>query len=175
MVFKKILKRIKNKMAHAIFVKKARKDYPKEGIKKGDSYWHWAFAFGPKCKSKTQPTRSQLTRSAFLGTLWGIEDGLGDRFKGIVSSEDIQSGIDDLISEIEELKDETEGSLDNMPEQLKDADSGQLLQERIDGLESWISELDSIDTDIYDELTDEEKQTRIEEIIEEIQNTSAGL
>ncbi len=46
-------------MAKATFVKKAQKDYPEFGIKKGDSYWHWAFAFGPKYKSKTQPTRME--------------------------------------------------------------------------------------------------------------------
>jgi hypothetical protein len=161
-------------MTRAHFVKKAQKDYPESGIKKGDSYWHWAFAFGPKYKSKTQPTRSQLTRSTFLSTVYAIEDGISDRFKECATSDDIESGIDELISEIEELKDETQGSLENMPQQLQDADSGQLLQERIDGLESWVSDLQGIDHDIDEELSDEQKQERIQEIIEEIQNTSSG-
>jgi hypothetical protein len=162
-------------MARATFVKKARKDNKTEGIKKGESYYWWQFAFSPKQFSKTPPTRSQLTRSAFNSTLFAIEDGMGERFKDLTTSEAIQNALDELKLEIEELRDETQGSLDNMPQQLQDADSGQLLQERIDGLESWISELDSIDTDIDEELTEEEKKTRAEEIIEEIQNTSAGL
>jgi hypothetical protein len=121
-------------MTTAHFVKKAQKDYPEQGIKKGDSYWHWAFAFGPKYKSKTQPTRSQLTRSHFLSTLYSIEDSIPDAFIECNTTDLLQDAVDQIISEIEELKDETQNSLDNMPPQLQDADSGQLLQERIDGL-----------------------------------------
>jgi chromosome segregation ATPase len=162
-------------MTKATFVKKAQKDYPESGIKKGDSYWHWAFAFGPKYKSKTKPTRSQLTRSNFYQTLYALEDALSDRFKEVTSTDDIQSALDELISEIEELRDETQGSLDNMPSQLQDADSGQLLQERIEGLESWLSDLQAIDVGIDDDLKDEDLQERIENIIEEITATSSGL
>jgi len=162
-------------MTKATFVKKAQKDYPESGIKKGDSYWHWAFAFGPKYKSKTKPTRSQLTRSNFYQTLYAIEDALSDRFKEVTSADDIQSALDELISEIEELRDETQGSLDNMPSQLQDADSGQLLQERIEGLESWVSDLQGVDIDIDEDLKDDDLKDRIESIIEEITNTSSGL
>lgn len=162
-------------MTRAHFVKKAQKDYPEFGIKKGDSYWHWAFAFGPKYKSKTQPTRSQLTRSNFLSTLYSIEDSIPDAFKECTTSDDLESSMEQLISEIEELKDETQNSLDNMPSQLQDADSGQLLQERIEALESWISDLQSIDLSIEDDLSDEEKANRIQEIIEEIEGYGTGL
>jgi hypothetical protein len=162
-------------MTRAHFVKKAQKDYPEFGIKKGDSYWHWAFAFGPKYKSKTQPTRSQLTRSSFLSTLYSIEDGISNAFKECTTSDDLESSMEQLISDIEELKDETQNSLDNMPSQLQDADSGQLLQERIEALESWISDLQSIDLSIEDDLSDEEKANRIQEIIEEIEGYGIGL
>ena len=162
-------------MTRAHFVKKAQKDYPEFGIKKGDSYWHWAFAFGPKYKSKTQPTRSQLTRSSFLSTLYSIEDGISNAFKECTTSDDLESSMEQLISDIEELKDETQNSLDNMPSQLQDADSGQLLQERIEALESWISDLQSIDLSIEDDLTDEEKTNRVQEIIEEIEGYGTGL
>jgi hypothetical protein len=162
-------------MTRAHFVKKAQKDYPEFGIKKGDSYWHWAFAFGPKYKSKTQPTRSQLTRSNFLSTLYSIEDGISNAFKECTTSDDLESSMEQLISDIEELRDETQNSLDNMPSQLQDADSGQLLQERIDALESWVSDLQSIDLSIEDDLTDEEKTNRVQEIIEEIEGYGTGL
>jgi hypothetical protein len=162
-------------MTRAHFVKKAQKDYPEFGIKKGDSYWHWAFAFGPKYKSKTQPTRSQLTRSNFLSTLYSIEDGISNAFKECTTSDDLESSMEQLISDIEELRDETQNSLDNMPSQLQDADSGQLLQERIEALESWISDLQSIDLSIEDDLSDEEKANRIQEIIEEIEGYGTGL
>jgi len=83
--------------------------------------------------------------------------------------------MEQLISDIEELKDETQNSLDNMPSQLQDADSGQLLQERIDALESWVSDLQSIDLSIEDDLTDEEKTNRVQDIIEEIEGYGTGL
>jgi len=40
---------------------RARKDYPAQGIKKGDSYWKWSFRFGGTFKSLTKPQPSQLT------------------------------------------------------------------------------------------------------------------
>jgi hypothetical protein len=162
-------------MARVTFVKKARKDNKAAGIKKGESYYWWQFAFSPKSYSKTPPTRSQLTRSSFLSTLWAIEDGLCKRFEGIVTSDDFENGIEELVGEIEELKDECQNSLDNMPYQLQESDSGQLLQERIDGLDSWISDLQSIDTETNENLTDDEKKERAEEIIQEICDTSSGL
>lgn len=168
-------------MTKAHFVKKAQKAYPKEGIKKGESYWWWAFAFGPKYKSKTEPTRSQLTQSAFFSTLYEIEDNLGKRFqftddKGNITfletTDDIQNALDELVSDIESLRDETQESLDNMPEQLQESSPN---QERIDGLESWTSDLEGIDIDIDTDLTDEEKAEKAQEIIEEICGTGAGL
>jgi hypothetical protein len=162
-------------MANAVYVKKARKDYPEAEIKKGEGYWKWSFRFGGVHKSKTKPSRSQLTQSSFLSTLYDIEDTIDDRFAGLGEQEEIESALDDLIGDIESLRDEAEGSLDNMPEQLHDGDTGQMLQDRIEGLESWISDLSSVDAIVDDELTKEEKADRIQEIIDEITATSSGL
>ena len=67
-------------MTRAHFVKKARKDHPEGDIKKGDSYWWWAFMVGgrggPKHYSKTQPKASQLTQSEYLGSIADIQDEL---------------------------------------------------------------------------------------------------
>ncbi len=63
-----------------------------------------------------------------------------------------------------------------MPEQLQESsDSGQTLQDRIDGLESWISELESVDADIDEELADDKKTARVDEIVDEITQISSGL
>lgn len=162
-------------MAKAELVKAAQKDYPEAGIKKGESYWKWSFLRGGKFKSKTKPTRSQLTRSDFLGQLYALEDGLDDRFSGMDDADELAGAVDELVGEIESLRDETQEKLDNMPDPLKDGDTGQLLQERIDGLESWISDLQAVDTSIESDQTDEEKADRIEDIICEITGASAGL
>lgn len=147
-------------------VKKARKDHPQYGIKKGESYYWWKFRFGGKQVSKTHPKRSQLTQSSFLSQLWDIEDGISERFVGLDSSEDIELAKEELLENIEELKDECQESLNNMPYHLQDtSDAGTTLQERIDGLDGWVDELNSIDMNNED----------LESLIEEITNTSSNL
>lgn len=164
-------------------------------VKKGESYYWWKFAFGPKIISKTQPTRSQLTQSSFLSALYDLEDRVSNEVVTYDPKVDdytstLESIRDNLIGEIESLRDGCQDSLDNMPEHLQESStSGQTLQERIDGLESWISELEDIDCNVdvpglTDEATAESDvenaieskiQDRIEEILSEIQNTSSGL
>jgi predicted ribosome quality control (RQC) complex YloA/Tae2 family protein len=125
-------------------VKKARKDNP--AVKAGESYYWWKFRFGGKRYSKTRPRRSQLTGSAFLSELWEIEDTLDDVFKDLVSQEEIEEARDEIVSQLENMLEECQSSLDNMPYELQDtSDSGMLLQERIDGLEGWIGDIQGID------------------------------
>lgn len=162
-------------MAKLNFVKKARKDYPDHDIKKGDSYYWWQFMRGPKMFSKTRPRPSQLTRSEFTSELLSIQEEIEDFKLEDGKASDIESFIQDVCSRIEELKSNTEDKLSNMPQQLQDADTGQLLQERIDALDSWISELESIDCSFEDDLSPDSKKERIEEIINELQSTDPGL
>lgn len=144
-------------MTNAHLVKKARKDYPATGIAKGESYWWWKFNFRNMIyRSKTQPTRQQLTTSDFLGRVYDIEDSI----RGIDSNSDLENQVSEIVSEIESLSEETQEKLDNMPEQLQEASaSGQLLSERIDSLSDFQSELEGMDTEvdeqsIRDEVTD---------------------
>jgi len=153
-------------------VKKARKDYPNFGIKKGDSYYYWSFRFGPTIKSKNRPKPSQLTRSEFLSQIYEITECIDDLTINDIGEEGAEDLISDFVSEIESLQDETQGKLDNMPYQLQDADVGQMLQERIENLDDMISSLESIDSDVDPELDegdfDEEIEGRTyEEAIEE--------
>lgn len=124
-------------------VKKAQKDYPRFGIKKGDTYYWWKFNFRPEIKSKTYPTRSQLTNSGFLKDLYELEDNLDpDR-------DDLSGWVESTVEQIQEMIDQCQESLDNMPEALQESsDSGQMLQERIDALEAWISDLESVDIEV---------------------------
>lgn len=157
-------------MAKVHFVKKSRKDYPAFGIKKGDSYYYWSLMTGPRSsrtyKSLTRPKPSQLTISAFLSTLYGIQERIEEvKFTEL---EDLKSFVEEILGDIESLKDETQSSLDNMPEGLQQGDTGQLLQERIDGLENWQSELEGVDLEFEfdeeepDEAPDEPDQQKEE-------------
>ena len=69
-----------------------------------------------------------------------------------------EDGRDNIISDLEEIKDELQDRLDNMPEGLQQGDTGCLLQARIDSLDGAIYDLESIDfdDDNFDDDVDEE-------------------
>lgn len=142
-------------------VKCARKDH--QGIKKGESYYWWAFRYGGKRVSKTYPIRSQLTQSYFLATIYDLEDGRNFKDPG-----EWQEEVESLMNDLEALKDETQDSLDAIPEQLQDGDVGQMLQERIEALEDWISNLESIELELEEDFSEEEREEAIESIKEEL-------
>lgn len=125
--------------------------------------------------------------------MYELEDGIENRFSGMENLADIEAELDSLKEEIQNLLDETQERLDNMPEQLQNSDSGNTLQERIDGLENWISELEYVDCEIdeysireecqddleegddLEENVKERIQERIDEIVLEIEGLSSGL
>lgn len=182
-------------MARAHFVKKARKDVPNSDIKKGESYYWWQFRFGTKQVSRTPPKQSQLTQSEFLGNIYGIQE----RIEELTTDCEFETEVEDLISELETLRDECEDKRSNMPDQLQDSDSGEMLQNRVDSVQEMIDELEGIDCSIeeisdedvkddvgekdagemdmdYDKRLEERKEEMLEErkqeVLEEIQNVS---
>jgi type I site-specific restriction endonuclease len=149
-------------MPKVVKVEHARKDYPEHDIKKGDTYYHWQFAYSKKNMSKTPPTKYQLTRSEFMLGLYAIQDRIESLTA--LSVEDLQSELDEIISDIENLRDEQQEKLDNMPEQLQESSAaGELLRERIDAMESWASDLQNIDLDYQEEDDDPEDRKTAEE------------
>ncbi len=149
-------------MPRVHYVKKARKNHKKDGIKKGESYYWWKFNFRPRITSKTKPKPQQLTRSDYLITLLDISDiisGLNPES----GAEAIAAEIDGIKETVEELKNQCEESLENMPEHLQDTSaSGELLAERIEELESYYDELNGIDVD--EEMDEEALGGAIEEL-----------
>jgi predicted Holliday junction resolvase-like endonuclease len=69
--------------------------------------------------------------------------------------------------DMESLKEETESSLENMPESLQSSPTGELLQERIDALGSAISELENIDLEYEEPSDDEIKEELADEDVSE--------
>ena len=70
-----------------------------------------------------------------------------------------ESAPEEISSELESIRDELQDRLDNMPEGLQDADTGMILQERIENSEDAMNELDNIDTDsLKQEVVDEYNQ-----------------
>ena len=158
-------------MVRANFVKKARKDYPEHEIKKGEPYYWWKFNFSKVrhfSKVHLHPTRVQLTNPGFLQAVYVIEDRICE-LQFACTWYSIEGDIEDIISEIESLKDECEERLNNIPEALQElSSSGQMLQERIEGLENWVSELEGIDLSFEsgEERNWETKVERFQEIVD---------
>ena len=155
-------------MARAKFVKKARKDNPV--CKKGESYYWWKFKFGSKNYSKTQPRASQLTQSDFLSQIYGIDERISD----MTIEDDFESEIEEIKSDLENLQSECEEKRDNMPEQLQDAPTGELVQERYDSIEEMISELDNVDLEFDEESIKQELEIEDDENDEDFQKRLEG-
>lgn len=164
-------------MPRVTHVEHARKPMPEHGIKVGDSYYWWKFRFGGKHVSKTMPRQSQLTQSEYLGTMYGIQESLEDACsalrEGDVADKDFQQLVDALdsaISDVENQRDECQSKRDNMPEQLQDAPSGEMLGNRVDSCENIQSELDSAKSAVEDKSGEyDELKTQLEELQKELE------
>ncbi len=72
-----------------------------------------------------------------------------------------QSTVESIKSDLEDLRDTCQDSLDNMPESLQYGATGEMLQDRIDMLEDVINELDSVTDyetardDLFEEVEDD--------------------
>ena len=96
-------------------VKKARKNNP--AVKRGESYFWWKFRYGGKRYSATRPRPSQLTQSAYFGTLRGMVEAIEDY--EVSDKDDLETLKDDIITQLSDLCSETQDSLDNMPDSLQ--------------------------------------------------------
>lgn len=122
--------------------------------KKGEKYYWWKFRFGGIRYSLTPPRRSQLTQSGFLSQMYDLMDGDVQN----LAYDGIADQIESIKSELEEMRDECQDSLDNMPEHLQESsDSGMLLQERIESLDSSIDNLDMLDPEGWESELEEKK------------------
>ena len=129
-------------MPRVTHVKKARIDNPV--CKQGEPYYWWKFRFGGKRYSSTPPKASQLTQSAYYGALYGLTENLEGELPPENES-DFDTMRDDLASQLQEIGEECQTSLDNMPESLQEAPTGELLQERIDACEAAVGDLESLE------------------------------
>lgn len=128
-------------MPRVHFVKKARKDNPRAGVKKGESYYWWSNRLpgrkaGIKHYSKTPPKPSQVTGNPYVAATLSIEEdfaGLPQDVSTIEELESVAESLQDLAQQAEELGEEQEEKLRNMPQGLQEGDTGQLLQSRVDG------------------------------------------
>ena len=128
-------------MPRVYFVKKARKD--NSAVKAGESYYYWKFRYGGYHKSATAPRPSQLTQSPYYSAVRSLVEQIEDA--QISDIEDVESIRDDAVQQIQDLGEQCQESLENIPENLQEAPTGQLLQERVEMCEGQVTELENID------------------------------
>jgi hypothetical protein len=163
-------------MARAHYVAKARKDNP--AVKKGQPYYWWQFrtggpGIGPirsgaKHYSATPPRASQLTQSAYLGGIADIQDEIAD----LEADDGLEDRVTDIAERIRELGNEQEEKLENMPDGLKEAPTGQMLQERKDACEAAADELEAITFDVESKDDEQTVEEYWQEKLDEVQAVS---
>lgn len=120
-------------------------------IKVGSPYVWWQFAYSEKtirCASPAcAPKPQDLTRSEFWSAIYRIQE---TQFEGDCPS-DLESAVEDIKSDLDNLKSETEDKLSNMPDGLQQGSTGEMLQERIDALDSAVSDIESVDLTVEEE------------------------
>lgn len=132
----------------------ARKDYPANGISKGEKYFYVKIKTGPyssrTIRSKTRPKRYELTSSDFYSQLWRIED---ESFQGVSEASDLF----DIAEEIRELGSEQQEKFDNMPDGLQQGDTGMMIEERAQQCEEWADAIEQAANDLESKLDEFDK------------------
>ena len=127
-------------------VKSARKAIGDQ-VKVGQEYWWWKFRHGAKIVSATNPNMARMIRLTEHEERT-IEFNSWDN---ITNKEELEQ----LKEEAEEYRDDLQDRLDNLPESLKES---HVLTERIEEMETLISDMESgIDT-IDDSDNNEEEE-----------------
>ncbi len=150
-------------------VKKARKAQRRHGIKRGDSYFWWAFRIGSrsvKHVSKARPRRSQYqTQSPFLRQMLDGEDEVkkaADEFMASGDKDAFLEAIKAVGENVRILAEECRSSRENLPPSLREGAPGQRLEDRAeaceriaDELEAAAAEVDGMDGEPADGVDEE--------------------
>lgn len=121
----------KNKQGFVFDKSKPADEFDKIAIHKGEEYYTWHPKGSPWQYSKQEPIFERRKSE------WETKfEEFEERVNECRDVEGLEEDWDDLVSEIEEYRDELQERLDNMPYQLQDSS---VLNERIEELDSLIS------------------------------------
>ena len=130
---------------------KAGKDYPAEGIKKGELYYSWQFRTGPVHRSATPPRPSQLTGSEKKATALRAYEDLMDAICVAYKPEDVKIAFETAASDAQEAVDMYEESISNLEEAFPGGCPNlDTAQEELEQIESFIADCDRAAIDVED-------------------------
>ncbi len=148
----------------------AAKDYPDQGIQKGDTYFKWSFRYGGTVKSKTYPRPSQLTQSKH-SNVYAILENLQDLcIDDKATLEDITAMLTDGAEEIRGTGEEY-----NEADEAMGGHQG-VNYERGENCEQLASEMDELADEFND--TDhgpDETYANAEEVLDALKDQCGGL
>ncbi len=128
---------------------KASKDYPQHGIRKGDTYYHWAFFRGRKQMSKTPPRRSQITASPTLSAAYVAHESFEDSLSDAKCVEDVATACEDAVSAFDEVLSDYQESISNLEQAFQNGCPAlEEKQEQHDSVETFKEELDNAHTEL---------------------------
>jgi hypothetical protein len=143
-------------MARAFSAKKSKAGKPikcgrcGEAIKPGEQYFYFSVGFrGAKsirCKDH-RPRQSELCGSKMSGAYAALE-GATDSVNEATNVDDIKSAIESCAEEIGQVRDEYQDSYDSLPDNFRDGQQGEDIQEKIDGLQEFEDSLSGVPDDI---------------------------
>lgn len=169
-------------MPRVHFVKKARKDNDRCGVKAGESYFWWqnrgsgGKGAGIKRCSKTRPRQSQLTMSDFYSAVYSLQEDIEDAIGTITEIGDLESMRDEWAQQARDIGTDQSDKLANMPEGLQQGPTGELLQERADACETWAEEIEGIEIPDPDDFAeDDEPEAALQQAIDDAIGEMAAL
>jgi len=139
-----------------VYTRTAGKDYPDQGIKKGDTYYAWAFFRSRERKSLTRPTRQQLTQRDELICIYDAEDAFGKIDLTAADAKDtVEADLESVLEQVQGAIDAAQEKLDNLEqgfpngcpqiEELNDFISGcEEVQQELEGLKDNLDEHDAL-------------------------------
>lgn len=151
-------------------------DACRKPIEVGQDYYFWQFRYSPKRTRHTacgRPKPSELTQSK-LSAAYAAVESAEEQLPGCDEAADIAQVLRDCASEIDNVRQEYQDGLDNMPDGLRDAAENGQTGETMQSLEDFQQNLESAADDIEGEDAPEEADDG-EELEETRENWISGL
>lgn len=150
----------------------AAKDYPAQGIKKGQTYYWWKFRYQGKQRSVTPPTRQQLTQSEYFQGGFDLEDEYESSVACAAYQADVVQALEQARDGFESLAEEQRDKMANMEAaNITGGFSYELLEERAEACEEQMGNLEALQNEV--EALDEDDVT--EEDLEDFDSPEEAL